>query len=150
MSFFIAWVATCIIQDLAKIRTVSLYIYRKSDHPKKMKQPITMRTNSSNYWTIIYIKDDFDCSPPLCPASITTFLIKSLVGQEAVRTSLAHVLVQPMFSAKSRALIHEADGRLTARSRQVSKPRDSSLDFSNRSEIWQAHRQQRCRDARQC
>ena len=32
----------------------------------------------------------------------------------------------------------KADGRLTARSREVSKPRDSSLDFSNRSEIWQA------------
>ena len=38
-------------------------------------------------------------------------------------------------------------GRLTARSREVSKPRDSSLDFFNCSEIWQAPRQQRCRDA---
>ena len=46
-----------------------------------------------------------------------------------------------------RALIHKADGRLTARSREVSKPRDSCLDFSNRSEIWQAPRQQCCRDA---
>ena len=34
-----------------------------------------------------------------------------------------------------------------ARSREVSKPRDSGLDFSNRFEISQAHRQQRCRDA---
>ena len=33
----------------------------------------------------------------------------------------------------------------TRGSRQVSKPRDSCLDFSNRSEIWQAPRQQRCR-----
>ena len=32
-------------------------------------------------------------------------------------------------------------------SREVSKPRDSGLDFSNRSQIWQAPRQQRCRDA---
>ena len=29
----------------------------------------------------------------------------------------------------------------------VSKSRYSSLDISNRSEIWQAHRQQPCRDA---
>ena len=29
------------------------------------------------------------------------------------------------------------------------RSRDSGLDFSNRSEIWQAHRQPRCRDARQ-
>ena len=46
-----------------------------------------------------------------------------------------------------RASIHWADGRLTARSRKVSKPRDSGLDYPNRSEIWQAPRQQRCRDA---
>ena len=39
-----------------------------------------------------------------------------------------------------------ADGRLTARSREVSKPRDSALNLSNRSEIWLAPRQQRCRD----
>ena len=37
--------------------------------------------------------------------------------------------------------------KLTAKSHEVSKPRDSSLDFSNRSDIWQAPRQQRCRDA---
>ena len=29
--------------------------------------------------------------------------------------------------------IHYADGGLTARSREVSKPRDSGLDYSNRS-----------------
>ena len=46
-----------------------------------------------------------------------------------------------------RASIHEADGRLTARSQEVSKPRDSGLDFSDRSEIWQAPRQERCRYA---
>ena len=34
-----------------------------------------------------------------------------------------------------------------AKSREVSKPRDSGLDFSNRFEIWQAPRQQRCQDA---
>ena len=37
--------------------------------------------------------------------------------------------------------------RLTARSRKVSKSRDSGLDSSNRSEIWKAPRQQRCRGA---
>ena len=43
--------------------------------------------------------------------------------------------------------IHWADGRLTARSSEVSKPWDSGLNFSNRSEIWQALWQHRCRDA---
>ena len=43
------------------------------------------------------------------------------------------------------ALIHEADGRLTAGSREVSKPPD--LNFPNRSEIWQASRQRCCRGA---
>ena len=37
--------------------------------------------------------------------------------------------------------------RLTARSREVSKPRDSSLNFSIRSEIWQVPRQRCCRGA---
>ena len=42
----------------------------------------------------------------------------------------------------SKASIPLADGRLTARSREVSNPRDSGLSFSNRSEIWQAPQQQ--------
>ena len=44
------------------------------------------------------------------------------------------------------ASIYYADGRLTAKSHEVSKPRNSGLDFSNCSKIWQASRQQRCRD----
>ena len=47
------------------------------------------------------------------------------------------------------ASIHLADGRLTARPHEVSKPRDSGLNFYNRFEIWQAYRQHRCQDARQ-
>ena len=43
--------------------------------------------------------------------------------------------------------IHYADGRFTVRSCEVSKPWVSVLYFSNRSEIWQAPQQQRCRDA---
>ena len=43
--------------------------------------------------------------------------------------------------------IHKADGRLNVRSREVSKPRDSSLDFSNRFEIWQTPRHRCCRGA---
>ena len=43
--------------------------------------------------------------------------------------------------------IYSLTGHLTARSREVSKPRDSSLDFSNRSDLWQTPRQRRCRDA---
>ena len=42
---------------------------------------------------------------------------------------------------------HQADERLTARSREASKVRDSCLNFSNPSEIWQAPRQRCCRDA---
>ena len=40
----------------------------------------------------------------------------------------------------ARASIHWAGGRLTARSREVSKQRDSRLDIINRSEFWQAPR----------
>ena len=43
--------------------------------------------------------------------------------------------------------IAPADWRLTDWSREVSKPRDWGLDFSNRSEIWQAPRQKCSRDA---
>ena len=46
-----------------------------------------------------------------------------------------------------RGFIHEVVRRLTARSHQVSKSRDLGSEFSNRSEIWQALRQRRCRDA---
>ena len=44
-------------------------------------------------------------------------------------------------------LFTKGAGVLTTRSRDISKARDSELDFSNRSEIWGASRQQRCRDA---
>ena len=43
----------------------------------------------------------------------------------------------------TRAIIDKVDGCLTVRYHEVSKPRDSGLDVSNRSEIWQASRQ-RC------
>ena len=43
--------------------------------------------------------------------------------------------------------LHLAVRRPTARSREVSKSRDSGLDFFNCSEIWQAPRLQRYRDA---
>ena len=51
------------------------------------------------------------------------------------------------FSLSPRASIHQADEGITARSREVSKPWYSGLDFSSRSEIWLAHRQRCCRDA---
>ena len=41
---------------------------------------------------------------------------------------------------------YHKEGRLTARSREVSKPYGSEIDFSNFSEILQALRQQRCQD----
>ena len=43
----------------------------------------------------------------------------------------------------------QRDERLTARFRQISKPRDSGLDLFNHSDIWQVVRQQDCRDAGQ-
>ena len=52
-----------------------------------------------------------------------------------------------LFQHHTWASIHLADGRLTVRTREVSKPRNSGLDFSNCSEIWVAPRQQRCQDA---
>ena len=45
---------------------------------------------------------------------------------------------------------HWAVRRLTARSCEALKPRDLGLDFYNHSEIWQAARQQGCRDAFEC
>ena len=52
-----------------------------------------------------------------------------------------------MILTSPRASIHYVVRRLTARSRETSKPQDSGLDFSNRSEIWQAPQQQCCWDA---
>ena len=46
-----------------------------------------------------------------------------------------------------RASIHVAGGRLAVRSREVSKTRDSDLDFSDRSEICPAPRKKRWLDA---
>ena len=43
-----------------------------------------------------------------------------------------------MVSAETGPLFTKAVGRLIAKSREVSKPRDSGLDVFNRSEIWQA------------
>ena len=48
-----------------------------------------------------------------------------------------------------KACIHWVERRLTTRSHKVSNQRDSGLDFSNRSENWQAHRQHYCRYASQ-
>ena len=46
-----------------------------------------------------------------------------------------------------RGLYPLSERTFTAKSREVSKPRDSGLDFFNRSEMWQAPRQERRRDA---
>ena len=45
------------------------------------------------------------------------------------------------------ASIRKVDRRLIVRSREVSKPRDSGLDFFIHTEIPQATRQQYCLDA---
>ena len=53
------------------------------------------------------------------------------------------------FSCDIRAPSQYLKRRLSVRSRQVSKPRDLYLELSDRSEIWQALRQQCCRCASQ-
>ena len=67
--------------------------------------------------------------------------------EEVGMTPVWHYLPARWNFVPSWASIHEAIGRLTAWSREVSKPPDPGLDFSNRSEIWQAPRQHPCRDA---
>ena len=52
-----------------------------------------------------------------------------------------------MLSVRCRAPSQYPKIRLFVRSRQVSKPRDLYLELSDRSEIWQALRQQCCRCA---
>ena len=47
----------------------------------------------------------------------------------------------------ARVSIYRADGCLTAKSREVSKPRYSDLNFSSRCEIWQTLWQHCCQDA---
>ena len=48
---------------------------------------------------------------------------------------------------RTRAPFQYPISRLTVRSHKVSKPRDLYLELSDRSEIWQAPRQQGCRSA---
>ena len=47
----------------------------------------------------------------------------------------------PLWYVKTWASVHQVDGCVTARSRDVWTPRESGLDFSNsnHSEIWQVH-----------
>ena len=63
--------------------------------------------------------------------------------QNGVWCQYTRLVPGPLFT-QPRTSYH---GNLTARSREDSKPRDSGLDFSNRSEIWEAPRQYRSRDA---
>ena len=74
-------------------------------------------------------------------------LMQSLAGRFIVRKQIF-----PTKHIKSPALVLWAPfqypiRRLTVRSRNVSKPRDLYLELSDRSEIWQAPRQQGCRSA---
>ena len=74
----------------------------------------------------------------------------ALIQILASRWECNKLLLEPILSNNDEPVsspsIHWADGRLTVRSREVSKPRDWGLVFYNRSVIWQARRQQRCRD----
>ena len=62
-------------------------------------------------------------------------------------TCLEHACIWQTFCIDSRASIHLAVRCLTAKSREVSKPRDWVFWLSHRSEIWQAPRQRCCRGA---
>ena len=76
------------------------------------------------------------------------FYVKTTWIQRHVVDSLSpNVVLSDVFGTK--ASIYKAGGRLTTRYREVSKPRDSGLDLSNRSEIWQAPGRHGCRDASQ-
>ena len=60
---------------------------------------------------------------------------------------LCFVVVISSAPIRSRASIHLANGGLTTRSREVSKPRELGLDFTNRSNSWQTPRLRCCWDA---
>ena len=66
---------------------------------------------------------------------------------DVIRLWLAFTLLSIHVDMHSWASIHQAVRRLTARSCQVSKPRDPGLNFPNSYEIRQALGQHRCRDA---
>ena len=72
-------------------------------------------------------------------------LVKILPGRSKIISFVKYSIFQqwewPHILIFALGLYSLSGKSLTARSREVSKPRDSSLDFSNRSEIW------RCRDA---
>ena len=76
-------------------------------------------------------------------------IIMNTWTHEYTKTKLANCLGYSSSISYHLPPNHIAGGHLNTRSREVSKPRDSCLDFSNRSDTWQAARQQRCRDAHQ-
>ena len=61
-------------------------------------------------------------------------------GEKAVWVDMVYRILWPLFVSS---------GTLSGQTshREVSKPRDSCLYYSNRSDIWQVPRQQRCRGA---
>ena len=76
-------------------------------------------------WTIYY--------------SWQSFIVENLALRAILEIVFWPCYKHQMFctTAYSRASIHSTDGRLTTRSREVSKPRDSGLHFSHRCEICQ-------------
>ena len=55
-------------------------------------------------------------------------------------TTMRFPVSQVNLCGQARTFIHQAARRLTARSHEALKTRDSILNFSDRSEIWQAPR----------
>ena len=82
----------------------------------------------------------------------TTTIVGNLtapLGEAVLRRSIwiGCVVYGYLWVTSGPLFIKQTDGRLTVPTRKVSKPRDSGLHFFNRSEIWQATRQQRFHDA---
>ena len=111
------------------------------------------------YWKCFFVKRKDFCHYYFVEITNTHYIYIRIpeprLYKNRNRRTQSHRLTNPdtkfhridVYSKSIRASIHWAARRLTARSRKVSKPRESGLDTSSHSEIWQAPRQQRCRDA---
>ena len=77
--------------------------------------------------------------------------IPSPTQANLIKKFIQHLVARLLVAVPSYLGLYSLNGRTPYRkiSCEVSKPRDSCLDFPNRSEIWQASRQQRYLDAYQ-
>ena len=83
----------------------------------------------------------------LCPNCKTWTVYNQNIKKYFRETWMCRMETQPQISSRSAWFIATWASIPTAGCREVSKPRDLGLNFYNRSDIWKAPRQQRCRDA---